>query len=184
MTRQAVHPLDAVHDRGCAHRQECVAAPLRPEPRRTYAVGTSNGGYQVRRAIETAPEFFDGGVDWEGTFVDPVAPNILSDAAARDPQLSRLRCLGLDSEQHRGEEHRRCGIPARHRQRRDFLFGPLLFDAVLGSDAVPMAKAARPELRHLRFGNRNLQLCRSPGGSLMSAPSRRDRDDRAISASR
>src|SRR5262244_1516715 len=48
-------------------------------PGRTYAVGTSNGGYQVRRAIETAPELFDGGVDWEGTFVDPVAPNLLTD---------------------------------------------------------------------------------------------------------
>jgi hypothetical protein len=47
-------------------------------PRRTYAVGTSNGGYQVRRALETAPELFDGGVDWEGTYVDPVSPNILS----------------------------------------------------------------------------------------------------------
>jgi 3HB-oligomer hydrolase (3HBOH) len=47
-------------------------------PSRTYAVGTSNGGYQVRRALETAPELFDGGVDWEGTYVDPVAPNILS----------------------------------------------------------------------------------------------------------
>ncbi len=40
-------------------------------PRRTYAVGTSNGGYQVRRAIEEAPDLFDGGVDWEGTFVSP-----------------------------------------------------------------------------------------------------------------
>lgn len=47
-------------------------------PRRTYAVGTSNGGYQVRRALETAPELYDGGVDWEGTYVDPVAPNILT----------------------------------------------------------------------------------------------------------
>jgi len=45
----------------------------------TYAVGTSNGGYQVRRAIETAPELFDGGVDWEGTFVDEHAPNLLTD---------------------------------------------------------------------------------------------------------
>ena len=45
---------------------------------RTYAVGTSNGGYQVRRALETAPELFGGGVDWEGTYVDPVGPNILS----------------------------------------------------------------------------------------------------------
>jgi 3HB-oligomer hydrolase (3HBOH) len=47
-------------------------------PARIYAVGTSNGGYQVRRAVETAPELFDGGVDWEGTFVDPVAANLLS----------------------------------------------------------------------------------------------------------
>jgi len=48
-------------------------------PRYTYAVGTSNGGYQVRRAIELAPQLFDGGVDWEGTFVDEHAPNILTD---------------------------------------------------------------------------------------------------------
>jgi hypothetical protein len=48
------------------------------EPRRTYAVGTSNGGYQVRRVIESEPELFDGGVDWEGTFVDPDRPNILT----------------------------------------------------------------------------------------------------------
>jgi hypothetical protein len=47
------------------------------EPRRTYAVGTSNGGYQVRRAVESYPQLFDGGVDWEGTFVDPDLPNIL-----------------------------------------------------------------------------------------------------------
>jgi hypothetical protein len=40
-------------------------------PSKTYAVGTSNGGYQVRRAVEQAPEVFDGGVDWEGTFVAP-----------------------------------------------------------------------------------------------------------------
>ena len=44
----------------------------------TYAVGTSNGGYQVRRAVETYPELFDGGVDWEGTFVDADMPNLLS----------------------------------------------------------------------------------------------------------
>ena len=43
-----------------------------------YAVGTSNGGYQVRRAVESYPELFDGGVDWEGTFVDPDMPNLLT----------------------------------------------------------------------------------------------------------
>lgn len=48
-------------------------------PRNTYAVGTSNGGYQVRRAVETAPELFDGGVDWEGTYVDDRDPNLLTD---------------------------------------------------------------------------------------------------------
>src|SRR6185295_2986281 len=59
-------------------RDGVKAAYGRP-PRYVYAVGTSNGGYQVRRAIETAPELFDGGVDWEGTFVDEHAPNLLTD---------------------------------------------------------------------------------------------------------
>jgi 3HB-oligomer hydrolase (3HBOH) len=56
-----------------------VQARYGHRPRHTYAVGTSNGGYQVRRAIETAPELFDGGVDWEGTYVDERAPNLLTD---------------------------------------------------------------------------------------------------------
>ena len=56
-----------------------VKAAYGPPPRFTYAVGTSNGGYQVRRAVEIAPKLFDGGVDWEGTFVDEHAPNILTD---------------------------------------------------------------------------------------------------------
>jgi len=59
-----------------------VQAQYGREPHRTYAVGTSNGGYQVRRAVESYPELFDGGVDWEGTFVDPEAPNILTDLPA------------------------------------------------------------------------------------------------------
>jgi len=49
------------------------------DARYTYAVGTSNGGYQVRRALELDDRLFDGGVDWEGTFVDEPAPNILTD---------------------------------------------------------------------------------------------------------
>jgi len=58
--------------------KNAVAANYGRYPSRTYAVGTSNGGYQVRRALETAPELFDGGIDWEGTYVDPLAPNLLS----------------------------------------------------------------------------------------------------------
>ncbi len=37
---------------------------------RSYAAGVSNGGYQVRRALETdssRESLYDGGVDWEGT---------------------------------------------------------------------------------------------------------------------
>ena len=56
-----------------------VEAQYGRKPRYTYAVGASNGGYQVRRAIETAPEYFDGGVEWAGTFVDPRGPNLLTD---------------------------------------------------------------------------------------------------------
>src|SRR6266404_5255485 len=48
------------------------------ETQQTYAVGTSNGGYQVRRAVESYPELFDGGIDWEGTFVEAAMPNLLS----------------------------------------------------------------------------------------------------------
>jgi 3HB-oligomer hydrolase (3HBOH) len=59
-----------------------LAAHYGHGPRYTYAVGTSNGGYQVRRAVETAPDLFDGGVDWEGTFVDHNAPNLLTDLPA------------------------------------------------------------------------------------------------------
>jgi hypothetical protein len=61
---------------GASLAQGALKANFNHFPRRTYAVGTSNGGYQVRRAVEAAPDLFDGGVDWEGTFVD-VKENIL-----------------------------------------------------------------------------------------------------------
>jgi 3HB-oligomer hydrolase (3HBOH) len=62
--------------------QRGVEAGYGKSARHTYAVGTSNGGYQVRRAVESAPDVFDGGVDWEGTFVDEHAPNLLTDLPA------------------------------------------------------------------------------------------------------
>ncbi|MGP6157425.1 MAG: hypothetical protein ACLPYS_07960 [Vulcanimicrobiaceae bacterium] len=40
-------------------------------PTRTYAVGASNGGAQVRSLLESRPELVDGGVDWEGVYWSP-----------------------------------------------------------------------------------------------------------------
>lgn len=48
-------------------------------PSRTYAMGVSNGGYQVRKAIEDHPETFDGGVDWEGVFWRQEGPNFIGE---------------------------------------------------------------------------------------------------------
>ncbi len=81
------------------------------KPRYTYAVGTSNGGYQVRRAIETAPEWFDGGVDWEGTFVDAVAPNLLSDLPAAVLNYPDYAAGGMDANGTAAKNIRAAGFP-------------------------------------------------------------------------
>ena len=120
-------------------------------PRYTYAVGTSNGGYQVRRAVETAPELFDGGVDWEGTYVDERDPNLLNDLAKGRPELARLSGVRILRDEYRRQEHRLGRLSAGHRDpsaRLTFLLAEP-FELVLGSDAVPVAEAARPDVRHL-----------------------------------
>jgi hypothetical protein len=80
-------------------------------PARTYAVGISNGGYQVRRAVETAPELFDGGVDWEGTFVDPAAPNLLSTLPAAILNYPDYLASGFSSESTAAKNIREAGFP-------------------------------------------------------------------------
>ena len=80
-------------------------------PGRTYAVGTSNGGYQVRRAMETAPELFDGGVDWEGTFVDAVAPNLLSTLPPAILNFPDYVASGFDSDGTAAKNIRGVGYP-------------------------------------------------------------------------
>jgi len=80
-------------------------------PRFTYAVGTSNGGYQVRRAVETAPELFDGGVDWEGTFVDKHAPNLLTDLPAAVLNFADYTAAGLDPNSTAAKNIRAAGYP-------------------------------------------------------------------------
>jgi len=80
-------------------------------PRRTYAVGTSNGGYQVRRAVETAPELFDGGVDWEGTFVDEHAPNLLTDLPAGVRNWPDYAASGFNAASTAAKNIRAAGYP-------------------------------------------------------------------------
>ena len=46
-------------------------------PTKTYAVGLSNGGAQVRSLVENYPSLVDGGVDWSGVYWTP-SLNILT----------------------------------------------------------------------------------------------------------
>ena len=88
-----------------------VASHYGRKPRFTYAVGTSNGGYQVRRAMETAPELFDGGVDWEGTFVDEHAPNLLTDLPAAVLNYNDYAASGLNPDSTAAKNIRAAGYP-------------------------------------------------------------------------
>ncbi len=80
-------------------------------PRHTYAVGTSNGGYQVRRAVETAADLFDGGVDWEGTFVDAAAPNLLTDLPPAVLNFPDYAAAGFDANGIAAKNIRAAGYP-------------------------------------------------------------------------
>src|SRR5207244_8384668 len=80
-------------------------------PRRTYAVGTSNGGYQVRRAMEEAPNLFDGGVDWEGTFIDPNGPNILIDLPPAIKNFQDYRASGFNPNSQAAQNILAAGYP-------------------------------------------------------------------------
>jgi hypothetical protein len=88
-----------------------VEARYQRSPRRTYAVGTSNGGYQVRRAVETAPQLFDGGVDWEGTFVDSGAPNLLTDLPPAILNFPDYVASGFDPNSLAAKNIRAAGYP-------------------------------------------------------------------------
>ena len=80
-------------------------------PRRVYAVGTSNGGYQVRRAVEEAPQRFDGGVDWEGTFVDPGEHNLLVQLPAAIQHFPAYRDSNYDPGSAAAQAIRDAGYP-------------------------------------------------------------------------
>jgi len=57
--------------------RELVAAETGREPARTYALGLSIGGGQVRWLLENRPDLADGGVEWASVFWSP-GRNILT----------------------------------------------------------------------------------------------------------
>jgi pimeloyl-ACP methyl ester carboxylesterase len=66
------------------------------KPSRTYAMGVSNGGYQVRKAIEDHPETFDGGVEWEAVFWQRKGRNFIGELPVGLKQFPSYRDKGLD----------------------------------------------------------------------------------------
>ena len=52
------------------HARELIAAVHGREPEATYAIGLSNGGYQVRRAIESS-DLYDGALTWNAVLWTP-----------------------------------------------------------------------------------------------------------------
>lgn len=91
--------------------RQAVKANYNHYPTRTYAVGTSNGGYQVRRAMEEAPNLFDGGVDWEGTFIDPNGPNILIDLPPAIKNYPAYLASGFDPTSQAAQTIEAAGYP-------------------------------------------------------------------------
>ena len=71
-----------------------VEAHYGRKPARTYAMGVSNGGYQVRKAIEDHPQTFDGGVDWEGVFWRQEGPNFIGELPAGLTHFPAYRASG------------------------------------------------------------------------------------------
>ena len=66
------------------------------KPSRTYAMGVSNGGYQVRKAIEDHPETFDGGVEWEAVLWQRDGRNFIGELPVGLKQFPSYRAKGLD----------------------------------------------------------------------------------------
>ena len=66
------------------------------KPSRTYAMGVSNGGYQVRKAIEDHPETFDGGVAWEAVLWQRDGPNFIGELPVGLKQFPSYYDKGLD----------------------------------------------------------------------------------------
>jgi hypothetical protein len=109
--RPALHTLGGVHGEGGGdrpRRREVGIRQLAPVYLRSRV---SNGGYQVRRALEEAPKLFDGGVDWEGTFVDEPAPNLLTDLPPAILNFPDYVTSGFDANSTFAKNIRAAGYP-------------------------------------------------------------------------
>ena len=120
-------------------------------PKRVFAVGVSNGGWLVRRALEERPDLFAGGVESSGVLWRAEGPNLLEQlpaalrAADKAFAPEALAAAGLMLPDGWG------GLAAFYR---DFLWGPTLayFLAHLDPDwrgeLADYDYAARPSARH------------------------------------
>ena len=59
-------------------------------------MGVSNGGYQVRKAIEDHPETFDGGVEWEAVLWRREGPNFIGELPVGLKQFPSYYDKGFD----------------------------------------------------------------------------------------
>src|SRR5262249_50205811 len=91
--------------------RDAVKAAYHHHPRRTYAVGTSNCGYQVRRALEEAPERFDGGVAWEVTSSDRRGPTLPIDPPPAVRTVPAYVASGFDPNGQAAGNIRAAGYP-------------------------------------------------------------------------
>ena len=120
-------------------------------PERVFAVGVSNGGWLVRRALEERPDLFAGGVESSGVLWRSEGPNLLEQlpaalrAADKAFAPAALAAAGLALPDGWG------GLASFYR---DFLWGPTLayflahLDPEWRGDLAAYDYAARPAARH------------------------------------
>jgi 3HB-oligomer hydrolase (3HBOH)/Prolyl oligopeptidase family len=88
-----------------------IEAHYGAKPSRTYAMGVSNGGYQVRKAIEDHPETFDGGVEWEAVMWRREGPNFIGELPVGLKQFPSYRNKGLDPNSDEARAIQAAGFP-------------------------------------------------------------------------
>jgi hypothetical protein len=84
-----------LHQAACVAKH-CARQHYGREVERCYAVGVSNGGYQVKRALECYPETFCGGLDWAGPVWRAGALNLPGELSAALRHIDAYLSKGMD----------------------------------------------------------------------------------------